>query len=67
VGKKFFGVKDIEEARQRLDRLLKEHVATTTAQIHEIVHGDAEIMKELMDGEPRPSACNSPSIEHPFL
>jgi hypothetical protein len=31
--KNFFGVKDIKEARQRLDRLIQEEVATTTAQI----------------------------------
>jgi hypothetical protein len=31
--KNFFGVKDINEARQRLDRLIQEEVATTAAQI----------------------------------
>ena len=30
--KNFFGVKDIKEARQRLDRLIQEEVATATAQ-----------------------------------
>ena len=33
LGKNFFGVKDIKEARQRLDRLTQEEVATTTGQI----------------------------------
>jgi hypothetical protein len=31
--KNFFGVKDIKEARQRLDRLVQEEAATTAAQI----------------------------------
>jgi hypothetical protein len=67
--KNFFGVKDIKEARRRLDRLLQEQVATTTAHIHEIVHGHAEIMKKLMDGdgEQRHMDSNSPSIEYPAL
>ena len=50
LAKNFFGVKDLNEARQRLDRLLQEQVATVAAQIHDIVHGHAEIMKNLMDG-----------------
>ena len=33
LGKNYFGVKDIKEARQRLDRLMREEVATTIAQI----------------------------------
>jgi hypothetical protein len=67
--KDFFGIKDMKKARQRLDRLRQELVATTTAasQIHEIVHGDTEIMKKSMGGKQRHLACNSPSIEYPSL
>jgi hypothetical protein len=64
--KKVFGVKDIKKARQRLDRLLQEQVATAAAHIHEIVHGHAEIMKKSTNGEQRTSACNSPSFEYPI-
>jgi len=50
--KNFFGVKDIKEGRQRLDRLVQAEVATNTAQILEIVYDQSENMKQLMDGEP---------------
>ena len=64
LGKNFFGVKDIKEARQRLDRLLQEQAATTAAQIHDIAHGHAEIMKS-MDSEQRHPVSSSQSIEYP--
>ena len=50
--KNFFGVKDIKEARQRLDRLMQEEVATTTAQIL---------------GGKRTRPAWTPPRNHPFL
>jgi hypothetical protein len=41
--KNFFAVKDIKAARQRLDQLMQEEVATTAAQILEAVHGDTKV------------------------
>jgi hypothetical protein len=51
--KNFFGVKDIKEARQRLDRLIQEEVATTTAQI---LGGVDRIERRILGGERTHSA-----------
>jgi hypothetical protein len=62
--KDFFAVKDIKQARQRLDRLIQEEIAVTTAQIREDVHG---LKRRLMDGEPTHSAPNTSSIKYSSL
>jgi hypothetical protein len=54
--KNFFVVKDIKEARQRLDRLGQEEVLVNTAQILKVVvkahaSSQAENMKKSVDGE----------------
>jgi hypothetical protein len=46
--KNFFGVKDIKEARQRLDRLVNEEAATTAAQI---LGGVGRLETKLLGGE----------------
>ena len=46
--KNIFGVKDIKEARQRLDRLIQEEVATTTAQI---LGGVGRLERKFLGGE----------------
>ena len=51
--KNFFGVKDINKARQRLDRLLQEEIRAVGAQTLKAV-----------DGERTPSTCNSPCVDH---
>ena len=51
--KNFFGVKDINAARQKLERLLQEEDRAVGAQI-----------LELVDGERIPSACNLSSIKY---
>jgi hypothetical protein len=53
LGKNLFGVKDIKEARQRLDRLVQEEVATTTAQI---LGGVDRIERRFLGGERTHSA-----------
>ena len=58
--KNFFGVQDINEARQRLDRLIQEEVAATAAQILEVVH-------EIKNGAQMYSPCNPLSFERPAL
>jgi hypothetical protein len=61
--KNFFGVKDIKEARQRLDRLVQEEVATTAAQI---LGGVDRIERKLLGGKRTRSAW-TPPLSHPFL
>jgi len=51
--KNFFGVKDINKARKRLDSLLKEEDLAVGAQTLKAV-----------EGERTPSACNPPFIEY---
>jgi hypothetical protein len=53
LGKNFFGVKDIKEARQRLDRLIPEEVVTTTAQI---LGGVDRIERKILGGAQTHSA-----------
>jgi hypothetical protein len=61
--KNFLGVKDIKEARQRLDRLVQEEGGTTTAEIF----GDvARIERRLLGGE-RTRLAWTPPLNHPFL
>ena len=47
--KNYFAVKDIKAARQRLDQLIHEELATTAAKLLEVIHGDVTDMK-FMDG-----------------
>ena len=53
LGKNYFGVKDINEARQRLGRLIQEEVATTTAQI---LGGVDRLERRFLGGERTHSA-----------
>jgi hypothetical protein len=61
--KNFFGVKDINEARQRVDRLIQEEVATTAAQI---LGGVDRVERKLLGGE-RTGLAWTPPLNHPFL
>jgi hypothetical protein len=61
--KNFFGVKDIKESRQRLDRLVQEEVATTTAQI---LGGVDRLERRFLGGERTHSAWNPP-LNNPLL
>jgi hypothetical protein len=61
--KNFSGVKDIKEARQRLDRLVQEEVATTAAQI---LGGVDRLERKLLGGERMHSGW-TPPLDHPFL
>jgi len=61
--KNFFGVKDIKEARQRLDRLLQEEVATTTAQI---LGGVDRLERKFLGGE-RTHSTSNPPLKDPLL
>jgi len=61
--KNFFGVKDINEARQRLDRLIQEEVATTAAQI---LGGVDRLERKILGGERTRSAW-TPPLNNPFL
>jgi hypothetical protein len=60
--KNFFGVKDIKEARQRLDRLIQE-VATTTTQI---LGGVDRLERKILRGK-RTRPAQTPPRNHPFL
>ena len=55
--KNFFGNKDINEARQRLDRLIQEEVATTIAQI---LGGVDRLERKILGGERTHSAWTRP-------
>jgi hypothetical protein len=60
--KNYFAVKDIKTARQRLDQLINEELATTAAKLLEAIHGDVGDF-QFMDGEQTQSACDPPSID----
>jgi hypothetical protein len=60
----FFAAKDINNARQRLDRLILGEVAAYTAEILGRVDG---LERKLMDGEPTHSAPNTPPIKYTSL
>lgn len=49
--KNFFGVKDINAARQRLDLVMKEGSQTVAALTPGLVDGVAKDIMEFMDGE----------------
>ena len=51
VKKQFFGDKDIEAVRQRLDRLTQDEGRNITAQTLKVVYGLVQNMKVVVDGE----------------
>jgi hypothetical protein len=59
--KNFFAVKDIQGARQRLDRLIQEEIATTASQILGRIDG---LERKITDGKRTYVARNLPSIEY---
>jgi hypothetical protein len=61
--KNFFGVKDIKEARQRLDSLTLEDVATTTAQSF----GHVERLERMILGGEGTRSPWTPPSNHPLL
>jgi hypothetical protein len=64
LAKNVLGVKDIKEAKQRLDQLMQEESRNNTAQIlGRVDHLD----RKFMEGERMHSACNLLYIESTFL
>jgi hypothetical protein len=63
LAKIFFAVKDIKEARQRLDQLMQEESQNNTARI---LGGVDRLERKFMEGERMHSACNPSYIESFF-
>jgi hypothetical protein len=51
VKRQFFGNKDIEAVRQRLDRLTQDEERNIAAQTLKVVYGLVQNMKVVVDGE----------------
>ena len=65
--KKRLEERDVEAARQELDRLTRDEARTTALEIPKAVHGLVQNMNAIIDGEKMHSAFHPSSVEHRSL
>jgi hypothetical protein len=63
VKKAFFGNKNIEAVKERLDRLTQDEARGAATETLKIVHGLVQNMRVVMDSEQAHSTSNPSSIE----
>jgi len=62
--KKRLEERDVEAARQGLDRLTQDEARTTPLEVLKAVHGLVQNMNEIIVGKEMHSASQLPSVEH---